>query len=91
MMAGGRRGRGGEEHSEESLCHEEKGAARGLKDFSGRGWAWILPRSLHSLADVRAARTQEKVGHFGPFGDAQGRRDDREEVMARQRRLFEVD
>jgi hypothetical protein len=24
-----------------------------------------LPRSLHSMADVRAARTEEKVGHSG--------------------------
>ena len=34
------------------------------------------------MADVRAARTQEKVGHFG--------RDDREEVTARKRRSFEM-
>jgi len=28
------------------------------------------------MADVRAARTEEKVGHSGPFNFAQGRRDD---------------
>ena len=38
----------------------------------------MLPRSLRSVADVRAARTKEKVGHSGPFDFAQGRRDDRE-------------
>ena len=32
---------------------------------------YVLPRSLHFMADVRAARTKEKVGHSG--------RDDRDE------------
>src|SRR5258708_33475169 len=36
----------------------------------------MLPRSLRSVADVHAARTEEKVGHSSPFGCAQGRRDD---------------
>jgi membrane protease YdiL (CAAX protease family) len=39
-------------------------------------WEYILPRSLHSVADVRATRTEEKIGHSGPIGCAQGRRDE---------------
>jgi hypothetical protein len=34
----------------------------------------VLPRSLRSVADVRAARTKEKIGHSG--------RDDREKTAA---------
>ena len=41
----------------------------------------VLPRSLRSVADVRAARTKEKIGHSGPFGCAQGRRDDRKKQL----------
>jgi len=36
----------------------------------------MLPRFPPSVADVHAARTEEKVGHSIAFGCAQGRRDD---------------
>jgi len=59
---------------------------------AGQRW---LPWSLHFMADVRAARTEEKVGHSGrddrqgkplrsptrPLGFAQGRRDDRKKEL----------
>jgi len=31
----------------------------------GRGRVEVLPWSLYSMADVRAARTEEKIGHSG--------------------------
>ena len=51
---------------------------------SGAVGLYVLPWSLHSVADVRAARTEEKVGHSSPFGFAQGRRDDRGEQRCRR-------
>jgi len=44
---------------------------------SGGIGLYVLPRSLHSVANVRAPRTEEQIGHSSPFGFAQGRRDDR--------------
>jgi hypothetical protein len=38
-----------------------------------RGKVYVLPRSLRSVADVRAARTQEKIGHSGRDDGAERR------------------
>src|ERR1700692_781214 len=34
-----------------------------MRPWAGEGW--VVPRSLHSMADVRAARAEEKAGHSG--------------------------
>jgi len=52
-----------------------RGKRRSRRKRTGRGeegdghedWRWVemLPRSLRCVADVRAARTKEKIGHSG--------------------------
>jgi hypothetical protein len=39
------------------------------------GWDWgdVLPWSLHSMADICAARTEEKIGHSGRDDDARNK------------------
>src|SRR5882724_3389626 len=47
--------------------------SRRFADFRCRARVEVLPRSLRSMADVRAARTEEEIGHSGRDDNAKKR------------------